>query len=336
MADKVIKAYEKRTLPDGTIQEGKIVQKANGDKVFVVGSTTPPPKKAAAPAAKPAAAAPVKTGQYRDTDGSIKTYNTPAAGSTPVKQTTAYKDTAAYKNLSDEQKSFVDLAYGTIATGGEEDARKLSNAIQQATAIADPYYKSQLNLALGTIQTKVADLTGNDELKRNALKLTRDRLQEDLVKNKDYLTLEQQADMATAVRGFNQDLLTIADSAAEKGLTFATGAQSRAEAEARRTATYQDVVTSSNRDFNYKIKELETQAARGDQDAQAQLDAINANEKTSLQSIGQQAEALVGSKNTNVDGYTPVGGVTGSIDQNKQQDIIKDVGGFMDLQKGFV
>src|SRR3990167_1359163 len=255
----------------------------------------------------------------------------------PVPTSAAFKNTEAYKALTQEEKDFVDLAYNLISVGGEEEARIFANAITQAKAIADPYFRSVLTLALGEIQGAIAEKNFDFQTKAEILKRTRDELFEDLKRGREYLTLEQQALLGKELSVYEEDLLTMADQAAEKGLTFATGARSRALAEERRTEQYGEVVQSTQRVTNMRIKELEIRAQRGDLDAQRQLEALTGQKAFDLQKIGRAAEEVLGTTNLPaVEGYTPAGGVIGKIEEEKQKAVISDVGAFVNLQKGFI
>jgi len=252
-------------------------------------------------------------------------------------QNVAFKDTAAYKALSQQEKDFVDIAYNLISVGGENEAKIFSNAIKQAQAIADPYFKAQLGLALAEVQGKIAETTGDFTTKQTAIKTARDQLLQDVSASKDFLTVEQQAEIAKQVKAYDEDLLAIADQAAEKGLTFATGARSRALAEERRAGQQQDVIQSSQRQYNFKIKELELKASRGDAAAQAELDALQSKQGYTLQGIGRAAEEVLGSGNLPaITGYTPTGGVTGKLKEENIKSTLQDVAGFTKLQQGFV
>jgi hypothetical protein len=254
----------------------------------------------------------------------------------PPKPTMAYKDSEAYKSLSPEAKAFVDLGFDTIVSGGETEARQLSDAINNAIAIADPYYAAQLELAKGEIGAAIAGQNNDFETKHRILTQTRDRLSQDVNAESSNLTLGQQADLSTVLRGFDEDILSIADSAADKGLTFATGARSRILAETRRGEQMQDVVQSSTREYNYKMNELRVKAARGDEDAANQLADLERSNQLSLEKIGRTAETVLGSANVpGTTGYTPVGGVIGSLEEQKRKSILSDVGSFVSLSNGF-
>lgn len=236
-----------------------------------------------------------------------------------------FKNSDAYKSLSPELQKLVDMGYSVYLKGGEAEAKIFSDSLTKATELADPYAKAQLGLFRATFLTQIAKTESDYSFAADALQKTRDQLAQDLKNNKDYLNLSQQADMATALRNYDNDLLTIGDQAAEKGITFATGARSRALAEDQRTAQYQDVIQSSNRDLNFKINELTLQAQRGDTQAKDKLDQLNANQGFDLASIGQNAEKILGSTGAadlGVPRYTPSGGNLGTVEQERRKSII--------------
>ena len=255
----------------------------------------------------------------------------------PVSGSVAFKNTDSYKALPKDMQDFVDIAYNLIEVGGEEEARQFSNAISQAKAVADPYFKTQLSLALAEVQGTIAERNNDFQTKSEIIKRTRDELLEDVKNNKDFLTLEQQSEVAREAKQYDSDLLTIADQAAEKGLTFATGARSRALAEERRGEEYKNVIESRQRKYNFQVKDLGLRSSRGDTEAQKQLDALTREKEFGLQKIGRSAEQILGSANLPaVEGFTPTGGAIGDIEEKKRKTILSDVGGFMQLQRGFI
>ena len=247
-----------------------------------------------------------------------------SGGGSSAPGSTAYKSSAAYKNLSSELQQLVDMAFSTL-TGTEAEQKIFSDALTRAAAIADPYAKSQLALFKGEYMTKIADVKGDFETKRRVLEQTRKDLSETLRLNKDFLSLEEQSDIATQTGLYDEDMLTIADQAAEKGITFATGARSRALSEERRTEQFEDVIESTRRRSNFKIKELELRASQGDMEAAAQLKELPQKSGIKLTEIGQSAERILGSMGAgglNIEGFKPVGDVLGDVEQQRLKDII--------------
>ena len=251
--------------------------------------------------------------------------------------TAAFKSTEAYRALPQGVKDFVDIAYNLIEVGGEAEAKFFANAVAQAQAVADPYYKTQLALAKAEVMGSIAEKNSDYEFRSEIIKRARDEIMADVSSSRDFLTLEQQADVARTIQAFDEDLLTIADEAAEKGLTFATGARSRSLAEERRSTQFADVVQSSSRKYNFQQKELELKAARGDVSAQKELEALTASKGFALQSIGRAAEEVLGSANLpSIPGFTPVGGTTGKIEEEKRRAVASDTAGYFNIQKGFL
>ena len=251
----------------------------------------------------------------------------------------AFKDSAAYKGLTSEQKEFVDMAFNLIEVGGENEARMFSEAIKQAKAIADPYFKAQLSLAQAEIAGGIAEMNLDYDTKREIIQRTKDQLLEDVKISKDFLSVEQQSEIARMTKDLDRDLLAVGDAAAEKGLTFATGYRSRVGAQARKREQFQDVAQSRQRMYNLKINELKLRADRGDTTAQQQLEALQTGKGLALERIGRGAEALIGTAGltrTTEEGYKPVGGVIGKLEEEKRKSTIADVGAYVELQKGFL
>ncbi len=261
----------------------------------------------------------------------------PSGDITKSVTTANFKTTAAYKALPQSLKDFIDIAYNLIEVGGEEEAKLFANAIAQAQAVADPYFRTQLSLAKAEVLGSIAEKNNDFELRSEVIRRTRDELLTDVGANKDFLTLEQQSDVARTIKSYDEDLLSIADEAAEKGLTFATGARSRALAEERRGTQFADVVQSSRRRHNFQIKELELKAARGDVSAQKELDALRSQKDFALQKIGRAAEEVLGSANLpSIPGFSPTGGTIGKIEEERRKSILADTAGYTSLQKGFI
>lgn len=244
------------------------------------------------------------------------------ASSTGTVDITNYKDSAAYKALPKDQKDLVDLGV-TSFLGTPQQQQAFTDALTQAQTLADPYAKSQLALFTAEFQTSIARTNFDYNAEKAALERTRQTLAEDLISGREYLTLEQQADMARQLRAYDEDLLAIADQAAEKGLTFATGARSRALAEERRGTEYQDVIQSSRRKFNFQVKDLELRAARGDAEAAAKLNTIQGQRGYDLAKIGQSAERILGTANLPaIEGFTPTGKSIGQVEQERRKSIL--------------
>lgn len=264
---------------------------------------------------------------------------TPAAKPDPAKVAEGVKFTGtnSYKGLSKDEQDLVNMAFNLIEVGGEDEAKKFAAALTSAKQIADPYYKSLLTLAQGEIASKIAGLNNDYEGQVEIINRTKSELLSDVSSQKDFLSLEQQADLAKLGRGYDEDILKIKDEAADKGIVFASGYKSLGRMETNRTTEQGDVVESTNRKYNYQINQLTERAQRGDIDAAKQLESLTGKKTLALQDIGRIAETKLGSANVpGLTGYTPVGGVAGTLEEEKRKNIISDVNAFVSLQKGFI
>jgi hypothetical protein len=301
-------SVQNQTLPGGTSTGGK-VGAADGP---VVPGVTPG----------------TSAGGTTTSGGNI--FNQPVTGK-------SFQQSEAYKALSAEDKAFVDQAFSLINMGTEQDAAIFAKAIEAAKNLADPYYKSKISLANAAVGVQLARVSNNYEAAKEIIERTQRELIEDVDSSKNFLSMELQAEIARESKELGYDLLSIADEAAEKGITFATGARSRVEAEKRREEQYSDVIQSSNREYNYKVSELEKQAARGDEAARKELEAMTKEKELDIKDIGRTAEEILGTGNLpTIAGYTPVGGVTGQIEEDKQRTLISDVKGGIELAKDLI
>ncbi len=243
-------------------------------------------------------------------------------GIIPPPITSAFKNSSSYKALSKDLQDLVDLAFSTF-TGTPEQQQIFADALKNAQALADPYAKTQLALAFGEFQSKISFELGDLERASSFIEESRKQIQQEVAASRDFLTLQQQAEIARQDRQLGQDLLSLADQAAEKGLTFATGARSRALAEERRKEQFEDVIQSTQRETNFRISQLEAQAAQGDVRAQQQLADLKAKSAFNLENIGRSAERVLGSTGLpSGTGFTPVGGSLGEIEQQRRESII--------------
>lgn len=79
---------------------------------------------------------------------------------------------------------------------------------------------------------------------------------------------------------------------------------------------------ATQRNYAKQISDLEADAASGNVEAQAQIADLQRKLQSSIQEAGRSAEAYLGTERTsNIPGYTPLGGVTGTIEEEKIKDV---------------
>ena len=235
-----------------------------------------------------------------------------------------FRNSAAYQALGTDAKSLVDLAFSSFS-GTLEQQQIFVDALTQAQALADPYSKSQLLLFGAEFELAVAKTKNDYEAQAEILNRARTDLAAELKSNEDFLNLEQQSNLAKELKTYDTDLLTIAETAEAKGLTFATGIKSRMGAEERRGEQYQDVIQSTKRQYNFRIENLKQAARQGDIKAQKELENLSSQQGFKLQNIGQQAERVLGSTGLGglgLGGFISQGGALGSVEQERRKSII--------------
>ena len=224
-----------------------------------------------------------------------------------------------YQNLSSDQQEFAKYNWSITRSDAKESIKLYQEALDEATAQADPYWKSYLLVAQDEVQRAVDDAikTTQSEVEKNQRLI--DKLKENLTSNKDYLSLEQQSDLATLAQNYEVNQETLVQGSADTGLTFST---KRKLAEQRLAQTNTGLVESTQRKYNKQISDLQTEADSGNTEAQKEIEELQRKLGVTITSIGREAEAKLGSENLpTISGYTALGDVTGDYYEQKTADI---------------
>ncbi len=227
----------------------------------------------------------------------------------------------AYQRMDAEQQKFLEFNWNMTRSDAKEDIKLYQKALEEATTQADPYWKSYLLIAQDEVQRSVDEAmkTTQSEVERNQRLI--ERLNENLTSNKEYLSLEQQSDLANIARNYEVQNEQVVGGAAEAGLTFST---KRKIAEQRLAEAQTGLVESTQRKYNKQIRDLETEAASGSLEAKKRIEDLQRRLGQSVTSIGREAEAKLGTENIPaITGYTPLGDVTGELYERKVEDIAK-------------
>lgn len=244
-----------------------------------------------------------------------------------------FSNSEAYKRLTPEQQQVANTIFNVFSTGTEQQAGLMVDAIQKAQANSDPYYKSVLDLTLGEIGAHVAQINGDFETSAKIINKTQKDLLENVNSQKDFLSLSEQSDLAKLAQQYGQEVLKTKDNAAETGTTFGTGYKSADYNLGQLEQSNNNIVTSTQTQYNYQIKSLQAKADQGDENAKLQLEQLTNKKTADLQNLGNSAEGQVGSGNVNVSGYTPVGGVLGTIEENHKKDILAGISNYFSLNQ---
>lgn len=345
------------------------------------------------------------------------------------------KNDPAFQNLPADLQEIAIYNYEVQKANDQQRAQALTTALEQATAQADPYWSSIIRIAQDAVQRGVDEANGDFVSENERLKRLVQNINQDLITKKDFLTLDQQAQMVALssdladrqqtyernmqyfgaekaaqlasleldynkgvddiarnieltgaekgkalqdlARQFNVNMGALVENASQAGLTFSTKrkiAATRLKEESRgmvestqrqydkqladleanqaylqsqyqqntgniglqygqRTAEEQQAYETAQRkiaedrdalqrEYTQRIAELETDAARGNTEAQAQMVDLQRKLQASIQSAGRTAEQYLGTQNLpNIQGYAPLGNVTGQLYEDKVKDI---------------
>ncbi|MCK9597771.1 MAG: hypothetical protein M0R06_01945 [Sphaerochaeta sp.] len=221
--------------------------------------------------------------------------------------------------MSDEQKQLAVVQQAGLTATTEEDKALAQQYLAKAKELADPYYKSMVNVALDELQRTTATSEADLEYKQKSLDDKISRLQSDLSYNRDKLTLDEQAEMATQLAEYQQAKESNDLAMQEAGLTFSSP---RKLAE-QRLATAQDTTAQSTaRKYATARREQELTVQREAENI-AREKELNERQATETKTAADRlTESKVGSS-VMPSGATTLGGVTGSIEDERKSAILE-------------
>lgn len=229
------------------------------------------------------------------------------------------RNSEAFQSLPDDMKKMAAYNYTIQTENDKVAAERLNAALEEAKKQADPYWKGIVRITQDELTRGVSDVETDYQTTKQKLEKQIKELQEDLASGKDYLSLEEQSELANLEASYEQDLKKLGETAASKGLTFST---IREEAETQAEEENQALVESTQRQYGYKQKELENEVLRGVDTAKINLEAAGKAKTSDITKLGRTAEKYLGSSNLpGISGYNAMGDVTGTMEQDKVQDI---------------
>lgn len=270
---------------------------------------------------KKAAAAGVSVKQYNASKK--KSSSKKSSGSSSSKDfISALKERGVYEyyqKLSPDQQELISYNFSIGRADSKDAAKKLAESLDEATKQAEPYWKSFLEIARDETIRAFSDTENEYGFQKDQLEKKILQIGEDLSKNRDFYSLEQQSDLAKLKQSYEQQRDGIIEEAASRGLTFST----KREVPLKQLSDYNaNVVESTNRAYGKKLEDLTTESTRAIQDATSRISALDTEKKAKLTDIGREAEQKLGTDNLpTLEGYTPLGSVSGDFYENKVKDI---------------
>ena len=234
-----------------------------------------------------------------------------------------------YKILTPEQKNLVALNYNAMISGNETLKADAQKALDEAVKWADPYFREQIRIVQDELLRGVTGTAADAQAQVGRLQTRMNQLKEDLTFNREQLTLEQQAEMAAQLSKYQGDLQNLQMTLTEAGLAFSSPRQ---QAEQQLAAQQAEIAESTGRKFRRSLREIETGTLRQTQEAAQQIaDVTRKGGESIIEQLRKTEQQIGTAKLPTVSGIkgqevTSLGGVTGTIEEQRQRAIL-------DLQK---
>ena len=282
---------------------------------------------------------PTKTGTTETTEtGTTETGTTETTE--PTEETTTpewLKNNEYWLKLSPDEQDYLVNYYNVLATQDEENQEILAQALEDAQAQADPYFAEQIRMAQDELTRAVGGQTGDFASRKRDLESRIEQLKDDLSTGTDRLDIDQQSQLARQQKSYESQLDNLVEDARHKGLTFST---KRELAESKLNAEQQDIVESTKRNFQRRIADLQRAASRGEVEAQNLLSDYERDYGENVTSLIRGSEQTIGTTNLpnlpDLPGVAPLGGVVGSLEENKQTDILQRAEALASLRNPFL
>jgi len=229
------------------------------------------------------------------------------------------KNDPSFQALPPDLKEIAIYNYEVQKSNDQQKADKLSKALEMATQQADPYWKSILLIAQDEVLRGFEQAQGDFESSIQRQQRIMENIQKDLTYNKDFLSLEQQTELANISRQYEYNTENLVQGAANAGLTFST---KRKIAEKRLAEENQGMVESSQRQYNKQLRDLQESASRGTTETQQEIEDLQRRMGDYTTNLGRSAEKYLGTDNLpSLPGYQALGNVTGDMYEEKVKDI---------------
>lgn len=311
----------------------------------------------AASAAKPGAPATPPAGQNKTVDvtatnaaretavkqgkdpSNIYVYKTsPAAGGggSAAVDTSWLNDNEDYKALTPDDQKFISSYAETLASNDVNNQKILAQALEDAKAAADPYFKEKIRIVQDELLGALGEQKSDFASKKAALEQKIADITTDLKTGKDRLSIDEQAELARQGRTYKNQLDNLMENVSSTGLTFST---KRTLAESQLATENADVVESTQRSFQRQLEDLQLQADRGSAEAKKAIADYERIYGENVTKLVRGAEANIGTGNlpdVSGSGAAPLGGISGSIETEKMNDITARAEALASLRNPFL
>ncbi len=175
--------------------------------------------------------------------------------------------------------------YNPTVQATDNQIRKLLEDLETGKRRYDEEFQEQL----ASLQLDREAAKGTLDYNINQLDTRIKQLQEDLIRNKEYLTLEQQSALSDQLRNYKKQVDNMRETMAQRGLSEST---IKEEAKKELEAEHQSVITGIQRKYEYQVQTEELTAQRGIQQSEAEKANLERLYQIDLQKFQQQQQQL--------------------------------------------
>ena len=222
------------------------------------------------------------------------------------------------EGMSDEQKTLAVAQQMGITAITAEDKALAEQYLAQAKELADPYYRSMVNVALDELSRTAESGAKDLEYKKTQIETKIKELQEDLAYNKEKLSLDEQAEMSQQLASYESERENVDLQMQEAGLTFSSP---RKVAEQRLKSSQDLTAQSTARKYATARREQELGVSRSAAALQQEGLLAERQAQEALTSATRATEAKVGSAAL-PSSADALGGVSGSIEDARKSAIL--------------
>lgn len=235
-----------------------------------------------------------------------------------------------YKRLPKDQQEVLREMLGVISGNDQKKAVRLIESFKAMQKINDPYFAQQLGLAIDGIKRGYVAIDKQAQFEEQQMSTRLKDLKEDYEAKKGFMSLEQAQVMKDIQAGYEQNLDTLQTGLAEAGFTSSSR---RVQKEGILNEATGDLRESKNRAFAYEQNTLDETLQRGERDTEKELARLSELTKAGKLDFLRNAEQQIGSDalgDLNLSGApNELGGIYGSINQDKLQDTISSMSSFV-------
>ena len=232
-------------------------------------------------------------------------------------------DSEYYEQLNEDKKSIVDYFKQILEDNDKAKQEAFDKALDLAAEQADPYFRQKIRILKDTVQRTFGTLEADLASREKELTRRRQEIDDDLIYNKEQLTIDEQAEMKRQQESYGFELDGIRETMSHRGLTVST---IKTKAEERLKTGHEDIIESTQRKYERAQRAQGLGAERQITGIIQQIADLQRGVKEKKTEVGRGTEAYLGTEEAlkipELTGYT-AGGIKGGIEEEKAGDILQ-------------